>query len=113
MNGKIERRRFQGPGAVGRREQGAWSPFHQLNRLRNEIERAIAYPFENVLSPPETSMFEGWSPSVDLYEEKDKFILRAECPGMKKEDIEVTASEDTITISGEKRREEEKTGDGR
>lgn len=113
MNGKIERRRHQGPGAIARREQqGFWSPFQQLNRLRNEIERVIAFPFENLMAPSDTSMFEGWSPSVDLYEDKDNFVLRAELPGMKKEDIEVTASEDTLTICGEKRREEEKTGNG-
>lgn len=107
MNGKIARRQ---QGAMAHREEGFWSPLQQLNRLRNEIDRLFGSPLaplEGFIEPATTSLFEGWSPSVDLYEEKDKFIVRAEMPGMKKEDIDVTASGDTITISGEKKHEEE------
>lgn len=107
MNGKIARRQ---QGSMTRREEGFWSPLQQLNQLRNEIDRLFGSPLsplEGMLEPATTSLFEGWSPSLDLYEEKEKFIVRAELPGMKKEDIEVTASGDTITISGEKKHEEE------
>jgi len=106
MNDKMTRR-HQDAGVPASREEGFWSPFHQLSRLRNEIDRFFGSPLEEFLSPTTTSLFEGWAPSVDLYEDKDKFVVRAELPGMKKEDIEVTASGDTITISGEKKREEE------
>jgi HSP20 family protein len=108
MNGKIERRRNRNAGALAPREQaGFWSPFQQLNRLRNEIDRLFGSPFEDLTTPETTSFFEGWAPSVDLYEDKDKFMIRAELPGMKKDDIEVSATGDTLTISGEKKREEE------
>src|SRR5579883_2445377 len=102
MNDKMTRR-HQDAGVPASREEGFWSPFHQLSRLRNEIDRFFGSPLEEFLSPTTTSLFEGWAPSVDLYEDKDKFVVRAELPGMKKEDIEVTASGDTITISGEKK----------
>jgi HSP20 family protein len=108
MNGKLERRRNRNAGALAPQEQaGFWSPFQQLNRLRNEIDRFIGAPLEAILAPNTTSLYEGWSPSVDLYEDKDKFIIRAELPGMRREDIEVTASGDTLTISGEKKHEEQ------
>src|SRR5579884_1863050 len=108
MNDKIERRRNRNAGALAPQEQaGFWSPFQQLSRLRNEIDRFFGSPLEGFLSPTSSSMYEGWAPSVDLYEDKDNFVVRAELPGMKKEDIEVTASGDTLTISGEKKREQE------
>lgn len=46
------------------------------------------------------------SSSVDMYEEEDDIVVKAEVPGMKKEDLDVSLTEDTITISGEKRLEE-------
>lgn len=45
-------------------------------------------------------------PSVDVFEEGDDVVVKAELPGMKKEDIDVTLTDNTITISGEKKKEE-------
>ncbi len=47
------------------------------------------------------------APSLDVYEEKDDVVVKAELPGMKKEEIEVTVSGDVVTIKGEKKQEEE------
>ena len=44
---------------------------------------------------------------VDIFEDGDELIARAELPGMKKEDIEVSITDETIKICGEKRKEEE------
>ncbi len=46
------------------------------------------------------------APSIDIYEEGDDVVVKAELPGMKKEDIEVSLADDSITISGEKKKEE-------
>jgi len=45
-------------------------------------------------------------PDVDIFESDGDVVVKAELPGMKKEDIEVTLSDGTITISGEKKQEE-------
>ncbi|MEW6570986.1 MAG: Hsp20/alpha crystallin family protein [Nitrospirota bacterium] len=45
-------------------------------------------------------------PSVDIYEEKDEIVVKSELPGMQKEDINVNVTENAITISGEKKKEE-------
>jgi HSP20 family protein len=49
--------------------------------------------------------FEEMSPSVDIFEQKDSIVVKAELPGMKKEDIDVSLTDDMITISGEKKKE--------
>ena len=46
-------------------------------------------------------------PMVDVYEEKDDVIIKAEIPGLSKEDISVQVTDSTLTIKGEKKREEE------
>ncbi len=46
-------------------------------------------------------------PSVDILEDKDGIVVKAELPGVDKEDIDVTPTDDTITIAGEKKKEKE------
>ncbi|NIP31009.1 MAG: Hsp20 family protein [Candidatus Dadabacteria bacterium] len=50
---------------------------------------------------------EEFSPVVDMYDNNDEIVVKAEIPGMKKEDIKVTTTEDSITIKGEMKKEEE------
>jgi HSP20 family molecular chaperone IbpA len=85
-----------------------WSPFDQLTRLRDEINRFFESPLPMRSGWGTTSpMFEGWSPSVDLFEDKDGVTVKAEVPGMKKEDIEVSLEGRTLSqfaVSGGKRK---------
>lgn len=46
-------------------------------------------------------------PSLDVYEEKDAVVVKAELPGMKKEDVEVNLAGETLTIKGEKKEDKE------
>ncbi len=47
------------------------------------------------------------APSLDVFEEKDELVVKADLPGMNKEEIEVTVTGDVVTIKGEKKKEEE------
>jgi HSP20 family protein len=76
-------------------------PFEQLSHLRDEVNRF----FEPVSGM--TQGFNSWSPAIDLYEDKDNVIVKAELPGMKKEDIDVSLHEGTLMISGERKSEQE------
>ena len=70
-------------------------PFFHLPRLRELA--AFRFPRELRLK----------APSLDLYEEKSDVIVKAEMPGMTKDDIEITLSDSTLTLKGEKKKEEE------
>jgi HSP20 family protein len=48
-----------------------------------------------------------WSPLVDIHETKDSFLLMAELPGVKQEDVELSVEGDTLTLKGERKREAE------
>ena len=81
-----------------------WPTLGRLTDLRDEIDRL----FESPLS--RTSEFLGWSPAFDVYEEKDNFIVKAELPGMKKEDINVSLHDGDLIISGERKSETRSEG---
>lgn len=85
----------------------ALSPFEEMERRFEDLFRR---PF-SLLEPswwPRLRMpeMEEVSPKVDIFEEGDDFVVKAEIPGMKKEDIEVNLTDDMVTISGEKKQEE-------
>jgi HSP20 family protein len=91
----------------------ALTPFHEMERRFQEMEKR----FEDFLRRPFSFMpswlprlrmpeLEELSPSVDIMTEGDVVVVKAELPGMKKENIDVNLTKDTITISGEKRKEE-------
>ena len=48
-------------------------------------------------------LFGGWSPALDLYEDKDNIVAVVELPGMQKEDIEISLHDGMLTISGERK----------
>jgi HSP20 family protein len=48
-----------------------------------------------------------WSPSVDVIDKKDNIVVKAELPGVDKKDVKITISENTLTIRGERKEENE------
>lgn len=48
-----------------------------------------------------------WSPNVDIVEDEKEFLIKAELPEMKREDVKVTVDDNVLTISGERRQEKE------
>ena len=51
-----------------------------------------------------------WSPLVDIMEDEKEFLIKAELPDMKKEDVRLTVENDVLTISGERKFEKEEKG---
>jgi HSP20 family protein len=80
----------------------------QLTNLRDEINRLFESPFSD--GNGNSDAFNSWAPALDLYEDKDNLVLRAEVPGLKKEDIDISLHENTVTISGERRNEKKYDG---
>lgn len=93
-------------------ELSTWSPFVGLSTLRDEMNRLF-----DLTSPGftgrEDRLLGTWSPPLDVFQDKDNVFVKCELPGMKKEDIQISLNENTLTISGERKQEREiKEGDG-
>lgn len=78
-----------------------------FDRLAEDFWRR---PFPSLLRPEQWWPVEGGMmtrmPAVDVYEDKDDVVIKAELPGLSKEDIGVEVIDATLTIKGEKKREE-------
>ena len=90
---------------VKREPERVLVPFEETERWFEDFFRR-PFPLMGPRWWPSSRMpeFEAITPSVDIYEEGDDVIVKAELPGMKKEDIDVTLTEHTLTLSGEKKK---------
>lgn len=80
-----------------------WPNLGRLSDLRYEIDRLFDTPLVELSRT--SQLLSGWTPALDIYEEKDHFIVKAELPGMKKEDIDVSLHDGSLSISGERQSE--------
>ena len=80
-----------------------WPSFGRLSDLRDEIDRLFESPLSELTRT--SQLLSGWTPALDVYEDKDNFVVKAELPGMKKEDIEVSLHDGSLSISGERKAE--------
>jgi len=82
-----------------------WAPFTRLSTLRDEIDRLFDSPL-SALSETTQPFLSGWLPAVDFFEDKDNFVVKAELPGMKKEEIEIALHDGVLSLSGERKADE-------
>jgi HSP20 family protein len=85
------------------------SPIHRVAHLRQGVDSlftlALNRLLENDASTESVGLLDDWYPAVDLYEDKENLVVKAEVPGMKKEDIEITLNEGVLHLSGERKQE--------
>lgn len=86
-----------------------WNPFQEFE---NMLERYSKSGMSNLGKQMNTEMsFADWAPSVDIEEQEDKYLIKADLPGVEKKDIEVKYENGVLSIRGEKKTEKE-TGKG-
>lgn len=81
------------------------APFERMEEMFDEFFRR---PLGRTMWPVLPRMLEEVTPApmVDIFEEGDTIVVKSELPGMTRADIEVNLTNDTITLSGEKKKEE-------
>ncbi len=83
-----------------------------INEMERMIEDTLQRPFLGMSSLPFRHLFHEWgrfgdiNPSVDIYEQKGEVVVKAELPGMKREDVSVKLIDNNLIIAGEKKTEE-------
>ncbi len=87
-----------------RPELATWTGFGRLTDLRDEIDRLFEAPLADFARS--SQLVSGWTPALDMYEDKDNLYVRLEVPGMQKDDIELSLHEGSLSIAGERKGEE-------
>lgn len=85
-----------------------WEPFRDMERSFSRLERMLGLLPGN--GGHETMTITQWSPTVDITEDEKEFVVKAELPEVKKEDVKLTVEDGVLTIRGERKSEKEEKG---
>src|SRR5436305_12109332 len=96
--------RYQSPELI------SWPSLDRWMSLREDLNSLFESPFWSALGRP-GQLFSAWSPALDLYQNSDNVVAVVELPGMRREDIEISLHDGTLTISGERKRESSSNSD--
>lgn len=95
-----------------RERDDSWNPFRELERIQNEMNRLFDF---SITRAPEkgTALYESlWAPAIDIHETKDSIVVKADLPGLKKEEIDVQVDGPSLVIKGERKHESEQKENG-
>jgi HSP20 family protein len=89
------------------RELVPWRPFQDLQEMERRFDEMFGRPFWPMTWRRIPTIEPGWLPAIEVFEKEDKFVVKADLPGMKQEDIGVSVVGDTLTLKGERKSETE------
>ena len=84
-----------------------YEPNRLLNQLHQEMSRLFDTPWARDVSADAS-----WAPAVDIREDANSYLIRADIPGVNAKDIEVTLEHGVLTIAGERKNEAETSDEG-
>jgi len=90
--------------ALWRRPQFSGWGFGGLTRLHDSLDQLFDLPLSALARS--SQLLSGWTPAFDVFEDKDSVYVRAELPGMRKEDISLSLHDGSLSISGERKSDE-------
>lgn len=93
-------------------DRGWPNPFAAMRRMQDELERWFGSPGASRSWVPSPDDRLDWAPAVDVFQRGTDLVVRADLPGMSKEDIEVEVNDDSLMIRGERRHEREEEHEG-
>jgi len=82
-----------------------WRPFREQEDMERRLEDIFGRPSLFATWRRLPTVEREWTPTLEVFEKEDKFVVKVELPGMKEEDIDVSVKDDTLTIKGERKSE--------
>src|SRR3954465_13806760 len=90
--------------------RGFYDPYSEVNRLLDEMMGGTAGPARR--SGRQQGAATEWAPAIDALTEDSDLVIRVELPGVKQEDVEISLHDNVLSISGERRDEQEEERGG-
>jgi HSP20 family protein len=105
-----------GPHEAARRRrcEMALTPFRGFYEMQSEMNRLLNETLGSLALGPRRRLNGAteWTPVLDVLQEDGDIVVRAELPGVKQDDVDITYQNGVLTISGERKAEEQKEGSG-
>jgi HSP20 family protein len=89
-----------------------WEPARELQSIQQEMNRLFGTFFDSPAGDGNGGLARRWLPAMDLLEEGDHFVLRADLPGLDESDVNVELEDNVLTISGERKSQQGDSKDG-
>jgi HSP20 family protein len=83
-----------------------WEPFQDLVTSQRDFDRLFREAFNPLFGKGEAST-RTWAPAVDIFEDENSIVLKAELPGLDPKDVEVRVEDNTLYLKGERKFERE------
>src|SRR6266704_3468701 len=87
-----------------------WNPFKDLEDMEKRLSTYLGRPAVRTEAGKEAMTVAEWSPLVDITEDDKEYLIKADLPEVKKEDVKLTVQDDVMSISGERKYEKEEKG---
>jgi HSP20 family protein len=84
-----------------------WDPFREMDDLQKRLTSIFGLPPTRAANGKEDMTVTQWLPPVDITEDEKAYLIKAELPEVRKEDVKVTVENGVLTISGERKFEKE------
>ena len=88
----------------------SWNPLRELGSLENRLDRLFGLTSPSRNGEKEAMTVSQWTPLVDIIEDNNEYLVKAELPELKKEEVKVNVENGELTISGERKSEKEEKG---
>jgi HSP20 family protein len=85
-----------------------WDPFRELEEMSGHLNRILGQPARRADEEP--SFLADWVPAVDIQETDKAYIIKADLPEVKKENVQVSVQDGLLTLQGERMQEKEESG---
>ena len=84
-----------------------WEPFRDIASLQGRMDRILDQISGRPWGSDERLTSSPWNPPVDVYETGDSIVMKADLPDVKQNQVDISVEGNTLTIKGERQREEE------
>lgn len=75
-----------------------WNPLEETDAIRHQLDRI----FDGIINPEATLTGQSWTPAIEVWDEGNHLVFKAVLPGVKSDDLEIQATRESITISGQR-----------
>jgi HSP20 family protein len=87
-----------------------WNPVRELEEVQERLSSLLPFPSLRKNGDKELMRVAEWAPAVDITEDEKEYVVTADLPEIKKEDVKVTVENGILTFSGERKFEKEEKG---
>jgi HSP20 family protein len=84
-----------------------WDPYRELATVQDRLSRLVSDAYGRALPDDDVMARGAWMPAVDIFQNKQEIVLKAELPGLDRENIDLRVENKTLTLRGERKQQNE------